>query len=196
MVAAVVGTGGDLVDDDFAIGGDEHFDGHGADVVEAFGDGLPEGDGLLGDFGIDAGGGDGDIEDVVGVLVFDAAVGGHGAIDAAGTDDGDFADEGDPLLDDGALAGEAAPGFGEVGLCGDFALAFAVVTEGGGFDDAGAAELCDGGFEAGEVIDDAEGGAGDALIAQEVFFALAMLGGDEGPGSGAQGLHGLDGGEA
>ncbi len=191
VVAAVVGAGGYFVDEDFALGGDEHFYGDGADVVEAVGDGFPEGEGLLLDVWGDAGGGEGDVEDVMGVDVLDYAVGDGAAVCAACADDGDFCGEGDPLLDDGGLAGEGRPGGGEVCVWVDFDLAFAVVTEGGGFDDAGAAELADGGFEAGEVVDDAEVCAGDGVFLEEELLALAVLGGVDGAAAGAEGLLGF-----
>lgn len=175
-VARVVGTRGEFVDEEATVVGDEEFDGEESDDLEGVEDAMGEGLGLGGEGGRDASRGEGEVEDVMGVGVFEDWEGGEGAIGGTGGNDADFAVEGDEGFVDAFSAEELEEGVGELLWGADELLALAVVAEGGGLEDAWDAELGGGEVEVLEGVDGAEWGDGEAVLLEEGFFAEPMLG--------------------
>ena len=97
------------------------------------------------------------------------------AVEAAGTNDGEFGVEGDPLFQYSARRVECGPELQGIGGFGDFDLSFAVIAEVGGFQYGGSSNLREGGGEGFRRIDDAKRCAGEAVREQEVFFTFAVL---------------------
>ena len=175
-VAAVVGAGGHFVDEELAVIRQEEFHREQSGEAKPVGDGFGEGAGLILDGGLDAGGQDGEVEDVLCVDVFRDGEAAGFADGGACDDDGELALEIDPLLDDGALVLEAGHSEGEGGVVGDLLLAFAVVAEVGGFHHAGQA---DGAYRRGEVsvrLALGEADVGEVVFTKPGFLPEAVLG--------------------
>ncbi len=154
---------------------DKKFYAKDADYVEGFEDGSGKLAGFACNGIAHSGGGDGDIEDVVVVAIFDDAPICVRSISTAGGDDGDFFFKRDKCFEDGGHAADGGPrGLGLVRRR-DANLPFAVVSEVGGFEDRRAAQVGDG---AGEVIgsdNGAERRQRKPSVGEKRFFADAML---------------------
>ena len=123
----------DLVGQHPPVGGDEHFHCQYAHQVEPFRHSpcqrlRARGNGLG-----DAGGGVGDVENMVAVVVLHRVEDRHRSVRAAGHDDADFAGEIDETLEDQRLGGEFGEAGGDVAGFAQQGLALAVVPRGGWF---------------------------------------------------------------
>ena len=174
-MAGIVRARGEFVDEEGAGVGEEKFDGEQADETEFVGDANGESGSIFLDGERDAGRDDGEVEDVVTMLVFGDRKRGGVSEGVAGDNDGKFARVNDPLFEDGFWGVELLPDIGGREGAVDFGLAFAVVTEIGGFQDDFAGDGCKSQGKFGGGSDDAEGHDGVTVRLQEVFFAFAIL---------------------
>src|SRR3954466_2301639 len=197
-VAGIMRPGGQLVDQQAAIPGDEHLHRQDADQTQGIGDSQGDALGLGSRLGWYGGGGGGFVQDVVGVAVLHRRICHHRAILPAGDDHRNLEREIDEALDDGIDSADRPPGIDRRRIAGQLDLALAVITHPGGLHDAGSTD----GLIGRRRLTGAAGGfprrGGDAEAIDEILLQQPVLRDGEHAGAGmhrhelGEEGHGLD----
>ena len=180
MVTGIVRARGDFIDEKLAVFGDEQFHAERSHIEQGIGHTLGEGDGGIRQGGRNAGGGDGEIEDVIAVDILAGGVGGEISTLIAGSNDGNFHGEVHPFLNHTTGGTEAAPDVLGIISGGQFDLTFAIVTKRSRLEHGRRAKLPHGLGKAGGGVHDAEFRVGETVLLEEIFLPFTMLGGFQG----------------
>ena len=175
MVAGVVRARCHLVDEQGAVLFYEELDSHDPTISERAGHFFRDVAGFLCDAFCDPRRDDRDIKNVGSVAVLGGIIGSGLAVLAADDHHGNFLFERHPRLQHRALLAEFFPDLRRVFAAGDLELAFAVVAEIRGLQHARAAEFRHCAGQVVEGFDHPERSAGDAVLAEEILFPLAVL---------------------